>query len=225
LAISSIIQGNRSVHAITEFLTNIGSDIKTDGVIDSKELQTKLATSAVLCNVGGIRANLADFYNNDLVFVDFQNYVKHFVEHTEFESLLDLDFPEIAPEGENLLALPDQTLLDTESTYCLSQNIDKSKLNRLIVGFTILKKAGSGTVIYSTKDLTGWNYESSYCSNESSGRWCGIELNTWTLNSASEIPLTIQFRGSGELMLTIYVDSESLPENGGSYMIKKYFKW
>ncbi len=225
LAISGIIQGNRSVPALTEFLTDLGSDIKIDGVIDSKELQTKLATSAALCNVGGIRINLADYYKKDSVFVDFQNHMKHFVKNTEFESLLDLDFPATAPEGENLLSLPDNTLLDTESTYCLSQNIDMSNLSRLIITFTILKKSGTGTVIYSTKDLTGWNYESNYCSNEPTGLWCGINITTWSLNSASDTPLTIKFQGSGEIMLTIYVESESLPDNGGSYVIKKYLKW
>ena len=223
LAISSIIQGNRSVHALAEALTDIGSDIKMDGVIDSEELQTRLATSATLCDVATIRANLADYYNNNPGFNNFQDYVKYFVEQTEFESLIDLNFPETTPEGKNLLALPDQTLLDTESTYCLSQNIDISNLPSAAIAFTIVKKPGPGAVISTpTMELTGWTYNANYCT---SGNWCGIKLTTALHPLASDTPITITFKGSSELVLTIYVESESLPDNGGSYVIRKFMKW
>ncbi len=228
LAISSIIQGNRSVSGLTELISEIASDIKTDGVIDSKELQTNLATSAVLCNIGGIRENLVDYYSNDSVFDDFQNYVKHFVESTEFESIIDLNFPETTSYGENLLALADNSTLDTASVYCLSQNLDISNLDRTWFIFTILKMSTTGNVIYSIVDLSGWEYESNYCSFETVGNRCGIDLSLFyslPVHSGSETPISIKFLGSGEIKLTIYVESESLPDNGGLYVIKKYMKW
>jgi hypothetical protein len=229
LAISSIIQGNRNIADLTELITDIGSDIKTDGVIDSEDLQTKLATAAVLCNIGGIRTNLADYYSNDSVFNNFQNHVKHFIENTEFESMIDLNFPEVTLEGENLLALPDNYTLDTTSVYCLSQSLNITNLDRFRIAFTIIKTSGTGNVIYSTIDLSGWEYESNYCSVEPTiGLGCGIGLYlmySWPISSASETPLSIRFQDSGEMMLTIYIDSESLPDNGGSYIIKKYMTW
>jgi hypothetical protein len=229
LAISSIVQGNRDIASLTELITAIGSDIRTDGVIDSKDLQTKLATSAVLCNIGSIRTNLADYYSDDSVFNDFQNYVKQFIENTEFESLIDLDFPASTPEGVNLLALPDNSTLDTDAVYCLSQNLNSDHLDGFNIQFTIIKTSETGTVNYSVIDLNGWEYESNYCSSEPFfGLGCGIGLYlsyNRLVSSTSKIPLSLSLQGSGELLLIIYIDSASLPDNGGSYMIRKYMHW
>jgi len=226
LAISSIIQGNRSIADLTELLTDISSDIKTDGTIDSKDLQTKLATSAVLCNLGGIRENLADYYNNDSVFNTFKYHVKHFIENTEFESLVDFNFTKNTTEGINLLALLDNSTLDTDSVYCLGSNLTNINLDDLFIGYSIIKLSESGTVNYSPIDLTAWSYDTHYCSSEPSlGLGCGISIASYNFQSASEIPLSIQFEGSGEILLTIDFVSSELPDNGGGYMIKKYFNW
>lgn len=226
LAISSIIQANRSVADLTELLADISSDIKTDGVIDSKDVQTKLATTAVLCNLGGIRENLSEYYNNDSVFNNFKYHVKHFVENTEFESLVDLNFLENTNEGINLLALSDNTTLYTDSVYCLGSNLTNVNLDDLIIGYSIIKLSESGTVNYSPIDLTAWSYDTHYCSSEPSlGLGCGISIASYNFHSASEIPLSIKFEGSGEILLTIDFVSRELPDNGGSYMIKKYFNW
>ena len=139
LAISSIIQANRSIADLTELLTDISSDIKTDGTIDSKDLQTKLATSAVLCNLGGIREKCADYYNNDSVFNTFKYHVKHFIENTEFESLVDFNFTKNTTEGINLLALLDNSTLDTDSVYCLGSNLTNVNLDDLFIGYSIIK--------------------------------------------------------------------------------------
>ncbi len=226
LAISSIIQANRSVADLTELLTDISSDIKTDGVIDSKDVQTKLATSAVLCNIGGIRENLSEYYNNDSVFNNFKYHVKHFIENTEFESMVDLNFPKNTTEGINLLALLDNSTLDIDSVYCLSANLTNVDLNDPFRHYYIIKLSESGTVNYSPIDLTSWSYHTDYCSSEPSlGLGCGISLASVIFNSISEIPLSIQFEGSGEILLTIDFGSRELPDNGGSYMIKKYYNW
>ena len=83
-----------------------------------------------------------------------------------------------------------------------------------------------GTVNYSPIDLTAWGYDTHYCSSEPSlGLGCGISIASYNVHSASEIPLSIQFEGTGEILLTIDFGSSELPDNGGGYMIKKYFSW
>jgi len=53
LAISLILLGNRQLSPeLTEFLTNIKIDIKTDGVLNSTSLKSELITSAILLNIG-----------------------------------------------------------------------------------------------------------------------------------------------------------------------------
>jgi hypothetical protein len=220
LAISSIIQGNRSIPKLTEFLTNLALDIKTDGVIDSKELQMNLATSAALCNVGDIRKNLSNFYGNDSVFNNFQNYVKLFVENTEFEPLIKLNFPITSQWEENLLAQPDNAILDTTATYCLNLDLSDHYLSDLELSIQILNISGTGNIIYLTKDLTGWRYENEYCS----GVQCGVFLNSYTLNSASENPLAIKFQGSGEIKMTVLIEPPYLSGDDQNYIIK-YMKW
>jgi hypothetical protein len=226
LAISCIIQANRSIADLTELLADISSDIKTDGLIDSPDLQSKLATTAVLCNLGGIRENLAEYYNNDSVFNTFKYHVKHFIENTEFESLADLNFLENTSEGKNLIALSDNSTLHTDSAYCLASNLSNVNLDDVFIGYTIIKLSESGIVKYSPIDLTAWSYDTHYCSSVPSlGIGCGISIASYNCRLASEIPLSIQFEGSGEILLTINFNSSELPDNGGSYRMQKYFKW
>jgi len=136
-----------------------------------------------------------------------------------------LNFPLTTPEGENLLALQDNVKIDTAFSYCLSQNLDVSHLGNFHIYLGILKISGSGNVIYSKNDLTDWNYDSAYCYPEPSGLLCGIMVDSYKLNSASKTPVMVKFQGSGEIMLSIFISSPSLPGIGGDYRINKFIKW
>lgn len=221
-AISMIIQGVKNVSPLSEFLTLFSEDFKTNGAINDEEIQHNLMTNAILCNVGGIRANIMKTYKTD-EFNDFQQYVSYFVNHSDFEPYLPMSIPTDVALGENLLALPDNTTLSTEKSH----TIQLSGMNKLF-GITILEEEGEGNVVYTENNLTNWDYDTDYGSNENGRLVPGILLNALTFegSSYSATPLLLNFKGSGTIKLTVYVhDMEYLPDNGGLYAFVKYFNW
>lgn len=226
LAISCIIQGIKDVARLSEFITEIALDLKTDGVLDSEEIMSELATSAVLCNYGGIRKNLTDFYDTDSIFDDFQYHVQHFIAHTENNSMIHFNFPEETEYGINLLSVPDDALLDITKTYCITPDYNATGITRFGMGITTLKLSGTGTVEYTPHQVPGWIYEEEYCSNEEEyGFSCGIYINNWSATSVSKTPVSLKFTGSGLMKITFHVESENLPDNGGYYRIQKFVRW
>lgn len=58
LAISLILQGNRSVGDLTELLADISTDIAEDGIMDNENTITSLRSSTLQLDLQGIRQNL-----------------------------------------------------------------------------------------------------------------------------------------------------------------------
>ena len=223
-AISMIVQGYKNVVPLTEFLTQFAQDFKTDGIINSKEIQQQLITSAIFCNVGAIRVNTLNCYNISQI-DDFQSYVKQFVKNTVFEPSMTLDLPEETSFGKNLLAMPDNSILSKDQTYCISQNLSIYGIrNQLII--TVVETVGSGNVTYTDNDLSYWNYENDYTSYEDGKTYHGIDLWAMILDDYSKTPVLLNFSGTGTIRVCLYVqDEEHLPDNGGSYAMYKYFSW
>lgn len=85
LAISTILQGNRSVGDLTELLANISNDIKDDGNLNDEALLTGLRNSTKELVLTSIRSNLEKRYQNLGVVAtipDFEKYVKAFLAFT-----------------------------------------------------------------------------------------------------------------------------------------------
>ncbi len=223
-AISVIVQGFKNVAPLSEFLTSLAQDFKTDGTIDNEESQKSLITNALFCNVGGIRENTTDLYGLT-EFPDFQVYVNTFIENTTFEPYFDFQFLPETQFGENLLALPDLTVLSTDKTYCLYTDIEFSGyLNDYAI--TILEEKGEGNVTYTDNDLTFWEYDKDYSSNDNNRLITGICLRPWVYDNYSNTPILINFKESGKIRLTIYItDNDDWPDKGGFFFVVKYFTW
>jgi uncharacterized protein (TIGR02145 family) len=85
LAISTILQGNRSVGDLTELLANISNDIKEDGNLNDAALLTGLRNSTKELVLTSIRSNLEKRYQNlgvSATIPDFEKYVKAFLAFT-----------------------------------------------------------------------------------------------------------------------------------------------
>lgn len=82
LAISTILQGNRSVGNLTEMLANIGTDLRTDGELNSTILFDSLYEGAHLLRTKEIRTNLEFRYEQmgqAAVIPPFEKYIIDFL--------------------------------------------------------------------------------------------------------------------------------------------------
>ncbi|UQD55369.1 hypothetical protein [Flavobacterium sp. K5-23] len=82
LAISIILQGNRSVGQLTELLANISNDIRLDGKLDDKEIIKSLVKSTAQISLSKTRTNLLNRYNeigSAVSIPDFEKYVLEFL--------------------------------------------------------------------------------------------------------------------------------------------------
>jgi hypothetical protein len=109
LAISVILQGYRGEGELTELLTNIGTDIKEDGILNSSTLGSQLISHAAYLDTLAIRNNLEKRYMDLGVEVDipnFEKYIANFVQNSTFENTDKLfEYPSKGQYGINILDL------------------------------------------------------------------------------------------------------------------------
>lgn len=88
LAISVILQGNLSVPDFSELLANISTDIREDGILNSKTLGSMLINNAKVLQPDQIRKNLEARYETlglSVTIPDFEKYIQQFIANTDFE--------------------------------------------------------------------------------------------------------------------------------------------
>lgn len=109
LAISSIIQGYRSESEMTELLSNISIDIKTDGVLNNTAVGSALINHAVFLDTVLIKNNLIKRYTETggaPAIPYFGKYIANFIKNTSFELTQSLfTYPETGLHGFNILSL------------------------------------------------------------------------------------------------------------------------
>ena len=94
LAISVIIQGSRSVGAVSELLANIILDIKEDGTLDNASIMKDLKTNVLNVSLIEVRKNLVDRYKESGLDIDvpaFEPYVNLFAEESVHGTVKDVD--------------------------------------------------------------------------------------------------------------------------------------
>jgi uncharacterized protein (TIGR02145 family) len=85
LAISIILQGNRSVGDLTELLATITNDIREDGILNSESIMTSLRNSTKELVLATIRSNLANRYQVlgiNASIPGFEKYINDFLAFT-----------------------------------------------------------------------------------------------------------------------------------------------
>ena len=78
LAVSAILQGNNTVAELSELLANFITDIREDGVLDSKSTREKIRINAMLLKPSDIRQHLEDRYEElgvSAVVPNFEQYI------------------------------------------------------------------------------------------------------------------------------------------------------
>lgn len=107
LAITAILQGNHYEGELTELLSNISEDIKTDGKLDNETLGSELVNQSRFLDTIAIKSNLIKRYNdlgqNPNVPV-FGKYIGYFNMNTKFKFTNVIEYPENGKTGPNILA-------------------------------------------------------------------------------------------------------------------------
>jgi len=109
LAISSIIQGYRTESEMTELISNISSDIREDGFLNSSATSSALINHAVSLDTLSIKANLSKRYSDlgtNASIPNFGKYLTNFITKSNFIiTNTVINYPENGLYGTNILAL------------------------------------------------------------------------------------------------------------------------
>ena len=106
LAVSVILQGYLSVSELSELLANISTDIREDGILNSKSLGTTLINNARTIKFENIRTNLENRYEAlglEITVPDFEKFVTQFINNTDFEFTGFIEYPVTGKHGKNIL--------------------------------------------------------------------------------------------------------------------------
>jgi hypothetical protein len=106
LAVSTLLQGNRTVAALSELLANISTDIREDGQLNSQSLGTELIDDAMFLYPASVQNNLKEKYNTLGVDADvpaIDAYLEHFIRNTDFVFTQIISYPDTGNTGPNLL--------------------------------------------------------------------------------------------------------------------------
>jgi uncharacterized protein (TIGR02145 family) len=126
LAISLILQGNRSVADLTELLATISSTIRDDGVFDNDGVMESLRASSLQLDLSEIRQNLEERYialGIEATIPDFEDYITAFLSYTSGEPFASTQNAiEITTTGATLLGFvnPNSALTQVIFEYGLT---------------------------------------------------------------------------------------------------------
>lgn len=84
LAISIILQGNRSVGELTELLSKIQNDIASDGILNDGEILNSLRVSTLVLDQSGIRTKIESRYRGLSITTPVPDFEKHLAKFLSF---------------------------------------------------------------------------------------------------------------------------------------------
>lgn len=153
LAISLILQGYLPVADFSELLANISTDIREDGVLNSRQLGTQLINNARLLRPTVIREQLQlryELLGKQVSIPNFERYIAQFIATTDFEPTNDIQYPPTDGSWPNLL---DTTQIsEKQGRYAIVAELPVS---------TRVKVRISGSnwgFVVTPPSTSGWNY-------------------------------------------------------------------
>jgi hypothetical protein len=125
LAVSLIMQGYRTVPELAGLITDISSDIREDGVLNSVSIGSSLINHAIYLNTGTIRNTIESMYDGTGIAAsipDFEKYIELFIDSTHFIYTNLISYPDSGKYGINILSNSSETDISLESGDMYSMN-------------------------------------------------------------------------------------------------------
>lgn len=121
IAISIILQGDRSVGDLTELLAGITNDIGGDGKLNSETIKNELRSSARDLDLASVRTNLVHRYQElgvSATIPDFEKYVNNFLVNTaQSPATSTLPATDVTISGARLNGMVNPNSLSTTVTF------------------------------------------------------------------------------------------------------------
>lgn len=160
LAISSLLQGFRSVGELSELLSQVSNDLKEDGTLDAPALQTTLISQGVYVNPEMVKHNLIEKYtaiNMAENIPDFQSYIEQFLINSAFLKEELIQYPEQSLFGINILSSSNSEFKLREENIPYSMYVEPFKgLSTKIELSVISGEVGTGAWMYRSNDVNNW---------------------------------------------------------------------
>ena len=160
LAVSVILQGTHNAAQLTDLLTKISTDIKTDGTLDTDALKSELINEAQILNVTNVRNNILKRYTDVGVSVTigaFEPIIENFKNKSGYTFTKKIIYPVRSSNGKlNLLAMTDTVFETTNSVVLgLTANLPVgTSLNLVIRADTNTNSVFN----FNTKNYGNWAY-------------------------------------------------------------------
>ncbi|HPR31509.1 MAG TPA: hypothetical protein PLK12_05420 [Prolixibacteraceae bacterium] len=122
LALSIILQGNRTVAELTELLAKLSLDLRDNGVVDDISLGSALINSAKVISLSDIRDNIEKKFGElgiETTLPDFESRINHFIDNTPFPFTLGIHYPYDGKYGRNILSLSEGETIASPAHYSL----------------------------------------------------------------------------------------------------------
>ncbi|HWR57446.1 MAG TPA: hypothetical protein VN328_01040, partial [Thermodesulfovibrionales bacterium] len=206
LAMSIILQGYRTSSELSELLANISSDIRTDGLLGSSSLGTKLINDAKLINLSNVRANLVSRYSKlglAATIPDFEKYINTFIANTKYVFTNYIQYPQNGPNGLNILfgtedltipATIDTTISDPGKFYDLAADLPKGASLKVIMKLTAGKPWGLNVI-------SNWNYSI----------WNGADQTFTAIESGKSYSLRLYLLKGTSFVIEYYENNSITP--------------
>lgn len=155
LAVSSIVQGFRTESELTELLSNIGNDLKTDGTLDNPALNAALVNHAFYIDTTAVKENLKEICSQTGEPADipsFGKYIKGFLAgKTPDANTMMANYPENRSYGKNILYLSATNFQSGMSNpYSFAAGIPSNVSLKVVI-----TSLSADTIFYPATDSTG----------------------------------------------------------------------
>lgn len=214
LAISVILQGKRTVAELSELLAQISMDIREDGILSDKTFSSELINHAKLINLTEVRSNIESKYflmgQKDSI-PDFESIVTYFINNTNFEYTLKIEYPRSGKYGISLLSLQ-----DGETIASLKEHSLKALMPE---GFNLKVRI---TMTSDPEIEYGWFYSKMFIGEISTYEHKSIAFgkSEWTTKeNVTDADYSITFEGKGTGLIEIFENGDIRPTR------KMRFNW
>ena len=186
LAVTMILAGGRDPAQLSELLANLASDLRTDGTLDSTELQTQLAEGIYRVSrkgLGTVRRNLEERYaalGESCTIPDFEIYVQRFLENTAFPNHARIQYPANGASGPNFLNSTASYTMRAQYGSGLVERYDQTFPHLRFSVAAIVPEGGSLTVRIRIKANPHFKWGVAGGSSDYGGD-VPLRGNTWTI--------------------------------------------
>jgi hypothetical protein len=154
LAISAVLQGNRTESELSELMANMSADIKANGALINATNGSALINAAKTLDIENVRSNLQSRYASIGVTTtvpDCAAYVSNFIATTTYQQTEYITYPANGPTGMNVLDR-DATIFPIGSPVSMAATLPRGHSLKVKVG------GASDNWAFVPMESTGWQW-------------------------------------------------------------------